>query len=107
VPDPESRKAIGKSPCLTISKCFITQNLRMLKEATRIIIPVRCFTCGKLIGDKWEDFATRVKGGEDAGEVLDGLGVTRYCCRRMLLSHVDLIDEILRFYEEVGERKRI
>ena len=70
-----------------------------------MIIPVRCFTCGKVIGDKWEDFARRVKEGEDAGKVLDDLGVTRYCCRRMLLSHVEIIDEIIRFYEAGGRRQ--
>jgi DNA-directed RNA polymerase subunit N len=70
-----------------------------------MIIPVRCFSCGFLVGDKWEDFARRVKEGEDAGKVLDNLGVKRYCCRRMLLSHVEIIDEILRFYEEASKRK--
>ncbi|UCG36512.1 MAG: DNA-directed RNA polymerase subunit N [Candidatus Bathyarchaeota archaeon] len=64
-----------------------------------MIVPVRCFTCGKVIGDKWENFATRVKEGEDAGRVLDDLGVERYCCRRMLLSHIEIIDEIIKFYE--------
>jgi len=75
-------------------------------EVTSIIIPVRCFTCGGLIGDKWEDFAKRVKGGENSGRVLDSLGVKRYCCRRMLMSHVEIIDEILKFYEEAEKRKR-
>jgi DNA-directed RNA polymerase subunit N len=70
-----------------------------------MIIPIRCFTCGKLIGDKWEEFSRRVKAGEDAGEVLDNLGVKRYCCRRMLLSHVEIIDEVLHFYEEAEKRK--
>jgi len=70
-----------------------------------MIIPVRCFSCGYLIGDKWEDFARRVKEGEDSGRVLDSLGVKRYCCRRMLLSHVEVIDEILKFYEEAGKRR--
>jgi DNA-directed RNA polymerase subunit N len=70
-----------------------------------MIIPVRCFSCGFLVGDKWEDFARRIKEGEDAGKVLDDLGVKRYCCRRMLLSHVEIIDEILKFYEEAGKRK--
>lgn len=70
-----------------------------------MIIPVRCFSCGYLIGDKWEDFARRVKEGEDSGKVLDSLGVRRYCCRRMLLSHVEVIDDILRFYEEAGKRR--
>jgi DNA-directed RNA polymerase subunit N len=70
-----------------------------------MIIPVRCFTCGKLIGDLWEEFARRVKAGENATDVLDSLGIKRYCCRRMLLSHVDIIDEVLRFYEEAEKRK--
>jgi len=69
-----------------------------------MIIPVRCFTCGKLVSDKWEDFEKRVKAGEDPRVVLDSLGVTRYCCRRMLLSHVELIDEILKFSEEAKKR---
>ena len=65
-----------------------------------MIIPVRCFTCGKLIGDKWEEFARRVKEGESAGKVLDDLDVTRYCCRRMILSHVEIIDEVIKFYQK-------
>lgn len=64
-----------------------------------MIIPVRCFSCGKVVGDKWEPFSNRVAAGEPPKEVLDDLGVERYCCRRMLLSHVDLIDEVLRFDE--------
>lgn len=70
-----------------------------------MIIPVRCFTCGKVVGDKWEDFARRIKDGEDAGAVLDSLDVTRYCCRRMLLSHVEIIDEIIKFYEKPPEKE--
>ena len=71
-----------------------------------MIIPVRCFTCGKVVGDKWEEFTNRVKEGEDAGRVLDDLGVTRYCCRRMLLSHVEIIDEIIKFYD-VDKKKQV
>lgn len=71
-----------------------------------MIVPVRCFTCGKVVGDKWEDFARRVKEGDDAGKVLDDLGLTRYCCRRMLLSHVEIIDEIIKFYE-VGKKQQM
>ena len=67
-----------------------------------MIIPVRCFTCGKLVADKWEGFTQRVNAGEDPKKVLDSLGVTRYCCRRMILGHVEISDSILRFYEEKG-----
>lgn len=62
-----------------------------------MIIPVRCFTCGALIGDKWETFISRVEDGEDPKDVLDDLGVTRYCCRRMLLSHIEAIDDIIKY----------
>ena len=69
-----------------------------------MIIPIRCFTCGKVIGDIYEQFKQRYeeyKKTVDAGEkpketpkeILDDLGLDRYCCRRMILSHVDLIGE--------------
>lgn len=28
---------------------------------------------------------------------MDALGLKRYCCRRMLLTHVDLIEKLLRY----------
>jgi DNA-directed RNA polymerase subunit N len=64
-----------------------------------MMVPIRCFTCGALIADKWDEFAQRVKNGEQPGKVLDDLGFTRYCCRRMLLSNVEIADEILRYFE--------
>ena len=65
-----------------------------------MIVPVRCFSCGKVIGDKWEEFKKRVEEGEEPNEVLEDLDITRYCCRRMLLSHVEIIDEVLKFHME-------
>lgn len=65
-----------------------------------MMIPIRCFTCGKIVGDKWEEYDRRVKSGEEAGKVLDDLGLTRYCCRRMLLSNVEIIDEVLKYYKK-------
>ena len=59
-----------------------------------MIIPIRCFSCGKVIGSVYEEFKRRIEIGEKADEVLDDLNVDRYCCRRMILSHIDLIDEI-------------
>ncbi|MCK5625595.1 DNA-directed RNA polymerase subunit N, partial [Candidatus Bathyarchaeota archaeon] len=32
--------------------------------------------------------------------VLGDLGLTRYCCRRMLLSNVEIIDEVLKYYKK-------
>ena len=71
----------------------------------RLIVPIRCFSCGALIGDKWEEFKRRVEEGEEPGKVLDDLGLKRYCCRRMLISHVELIDDLLK-YPEVAAKKR-
>jgi DNA-directed RNA polymerase subunit N len=63
-----------------------------------MMIPIRCFSCGQVIADKWEEFNKKVnENGEDAGKVLDSLGVKRYCCRRMLISHVELIDDIINY----------
>ena len=70
-----------------------------------IIIPVRCFTCGRLIADKFEEFARRVKAGERPSQVMDEMGMKRYCCRRMLASHVEVIDEFLK-YSEIAASKR-
>ncbi len=60
-------------------------------------IPIRCFSCGKLIADKWEEFVERKEKGEDAQKILNDLKLIRYCCRRMLLSHRNLIDETIQF----------
>ena len=65
-----------------------------------MLIPIRCFTCGKLIGDKFAEMETRVKAGEDPGKVLDDLQITRYCCRRMMITSVDLIDQVLPYYQQ-------
>jgi len=62
-----------------------------------MIIPVRCFTCGKTIASQYEEYKKRVDAGEDAKGVLDSLKITRYCCRRMLISQADLIDETMKY----------
>ena len=85
-----------------------------------MIIPVRCFTCGAVLADKWLAYERMCKEateqlrasgvgkgrgtdaidqpGEDGefvrGRVLDDLAVRRICCRRHMLTHVDLIDII-------------
>ena len=72
----------------------------------KMMIPVRCFTCGKVIGDKWEAFKERVAKGEGNGKVLDKLGIERYCCRRMLLSHVEILEELLKYAKPPEKTKK-
>ncbi len=57
-----------------------------------MIIPVRCFSCGKPVSHLWEEFKERVGEGEERKKVLDDLGLERYCCRALFMGHVDLID---------------
>lgn len=77
-----------------------------------MIIPIRCFTCGKVIASKWlayQEMCTKQESSSspnqddqtyknfDAnykGKILDSLGLTKICCRRHMLGHVDLIDHI-------------
>ena len=55
-------------------------------------IPIRCFSCGGLIADKLEELETRMNKGENAKQVLDDLGVERYCC-------------ILKYHESLAQRR--
>lgn len=62
-----------------------------------MMVPVRCFTCGKVVGEYWEEYKARAateEGDEDPEAVLDDLGLERHCCRRMLISHQDLVDVV-------------
>ncbi|MEK6873326.1 MAG: DNA-directed RNA polymerase subunit N [Nanoarchaeota archaeon] len=62
-----------------------------------MIIPIRCFSCGKPIAHLWEDFKEKVAKGEAPGKVLDELGVERYCCRSIFLGQVDLLELTSKF----------
>tara|TARA_B110001469_G_C9535459_1_gene266058 strand:+ start:276 stop:530 length:255 start_codon:yes stop_codon:yes gene_type:complete len=83
-----------------------------------MIIPIRCFTCGNVLGDKWIPYITAVQeeknkmnqsmnGDLDTsfidlqnpeksieGKILDEMGLNKYCCRRHMISNVHLISYI-------------
>tara|TARA_Y100000389_G_C17364548_1_gene465544 strand:+ start:831 stop:1094 length:264 start_codon:yes stop_codon:yes gene_type:complete len=87
-----------------------------------MIIPIRCFTCGNVIGDKWVPFVESIMekkneskkpvNGSDVdieyidiqsdgtveksieGKVMDELNLHKYCCRRMFLGNAHLISYI-------------
>ncbi|HII38990.1 TPA: DNA-directed RNA polymerase subunit N [Candidatus Micrarchaeota archaeon] len=62
-----------------------------------MIIPVRCFSCGKPVADKFDEYSKKIGEGQTPAKALDEVGMTRYCCRRMFLGQVDLLEEILPY----------
>ncbi|CAO2634202.1 DNA-directed RNA polymerases I, II, and III subunit RPABC5 [Lemmus lemmus] len=62
-----------------------------------MIIPAHGFTCGKIIGSKWEAYLGPLQAEYTEGDALDVWVTHRYCCRRPLLAHVDPIEKLLNY----------
>ena len=62
-----------------------------------MIIPIRCMTCGRPIGQLWDKYQKQVEKGMDPKKVLDSLGVEKYCCRSLFLTQIDLLDKVGKF----------
>lgn len=52
------------------------------------LVPVRCFTCNKVIASKWNEFKILKQEGEDTDMIFRRIGFVRYCCKRMFLGQV-------------------
>ena len=66
-----------------------------------MIIPVRCFTCGKVIGNQWKRYEHELQSGKKTPEkIFNSLGFDRYCCRRMFVTHINLIDNVLNYNKD-------
>jgi DNA-directed RNA polymerase subunit N len=57
-----------------------------------MLIPIRCLSCGKPVGQLYEEYQDRVEKSEKAKKVLDNLGLDKFCCRALFMGHVELID---------------
>jgi len=81
-----------------------------------MIIPIKCFTCGMVLADKYRYYTVEVRRRKlskhnvtmdtdinkivyltkefsektPEGEVMDELGLRKMCCRRHILTHVDI-----------------
>jgi|UniRef100_A0A6C0JJR8 DNA-directed RNA polymerase subunit N (RpoN/RPB10) len=83
-----------------------------IEQTIKMIIPIRCVSCNNVLAGKWLAYLKKVeelkkKDGRPAGDemqyltqtttktaegrALDELGLVRTCCRRHMLTHVDLI----------------
>jgi DNA-directed RNA polymerase subunit N (RpoN/RPB10) len=61
------------------------------------MIPIRCMTCGKPVAHLWEQYNNMVKKGTKPAAAMDKLGVERYCCRSLFLTHIELVERVGRF----------
>lgn len=57
--------------------------------------PIRCFTCNKIIACYEEKYNNLIDSGSSPKDALDTIGMKLYCCRRMFLGHVNIIDQLL------------
>ena len=64
-----------------------------------MIFPVRCFTCNKIIGDKWDLYKYSIESGGTPTNAFAEININRYCCKRMFLGHVEIIDKLLLYSE--------
>lgn len=75
-----------------------------------MIIPIKCFTCGTVIADKYRLYIQQVDAEKERtgmnkdpvyfnssntkktieGHMMDKLGLHKPCCRRHMLTHVDI-----------------
>lgn len=77
-----------------------------------MIIVVRCWTCGKVLGNKIRAYERLCKNaqqhsegsgseqhaylepGQSRDQAMEELGITRLCCRRHMLGHIDMVDDL-------------
>lgn len=70
-----------------------------------MIIPISCFTCNKVIAHLWEEYLEKLKSKEKKkindnksvsfeNEILEKLGIKRYCCKRMFLTNNNYLNTL-------------
>jgi DNA-directed RNA polymerases I, II, and III subunit RPABC5 len=78
------------------------------KTSQIMIIPVRCYSCGKTLAHLYEPYRKLLDEDMTEAEALQAVGATRICCRRMLMTHIDLIDNLMPFNGPViGSMQRL
>lgn len=82
-----------------------------------MIVPVRCFNCGKVLAHLWEPYLEKIQVATNVesldkekntviiteakqksieSKALDELGIERYCCRIAMLGTIDLTEDIVK-----------
>jgi DNA-directed RNA polymerase subunit N (RpoN/RPB10) len=66
--------------------------------------PIRCFSCNKVIGQHEQRYYKLLAKGHSEKVVLDKLGMNRYCCRRMFMGHVPILEQLLKFPTDINQK---
>ena len=61
--------------------------------------PVRCFTCSKVLGNKWETINKLLEDGLELKEIYEKINIIRYCCKRVIMTSVDVMEIENQEYE--------
>lgn len=59
--------------------------------------PIRCFSCGKCIGNMWEIYCSLLELSINLSDIFKNMGIKRYCCKRMFLGHVEINEKLLAY----------
>ncbi len=81
-----------------------------------MIVPVRCFTCNKLLAHLWNQYNDIITKEEQKfalipnptkketehiklvkGRALDDCGLERFCCRTVFIAHTDIINDVIKY----------
>ena len=65
-----------------------------------MIIPIRCFTCGKVVANKWQTFQNKQKEGIPNEQIFKDLDIKRYCPRIICVEISPLVDKKIENYKE-------
>ena len=64
-----------------------------------MLINIRCISCSKVLANKWYAYLKKVqeqeasgKEDEGKGKILEELGITKMCCKRHMLTHIDIFE---------------
>ena len=63
--------------------------------------PVRCVTCGKVLGNLWNEYQNKIQSGVSIEQALDEVGLRRYCCRLRLRNPFKVVDRKVQSQDDV------
>lgn len=62
-----------------------------------MLVPIRCFNCNKALSKIHKEYINEIKKGKKkSGDILNNLGLVRYCCRSTVMTAVD-VSNVLAF----------